>query len=143
MMYKNNKTNMIGTITRSSEETKRVTLTFEDGTEKEMALSTLKDKRYYTPITEEEYNKSIVKEVTKVVRNKGPKAKAKAVKKATQKKAKAPKEVKVPRIMVTYNGKTQSPKEWEKETGIKATAIRKALRSGKSPEEIFGKATTK
>lgn len=139
MMYKNNKTNQIGTITRSSEETKRVTLTFEDGTEKEMALSTLKDKRYYTPIPEEEYNKSIVKEVTKAVRNKGPKA----VKKATQKKAKAPKEVKVPRIMVTYNGKTQSPKEWEKETGIKATAIRKALRSGKSPKEIFGKATTK
>ena len=69
--------------------------------------------------------------------------KLETLKKATQKKAKAPKEVKLPRVQVTYNGKTQSPKEWEKETGIKATAIRKALRSGKSPEEIFGKATTK
>lgn len=132
-IYRNNKTNLIGSITRSNEETKRVTLTFEDGSEKELAISTLKDKRSYTPITDEGYQAMVVKETTKAVKakKKGPKAKAKAVKENAKKQAK-------PRITISYNGQEHTPTEWGKILNLNPRYIRKQLRNGKAPEEIFG-----
>lgn len=126
-MVKNNKTNTTGTIINYNEETKKATVKFQDGTEKELSIKTLKDKRLYT-LTE-------VEEV-KPVKTK----KAKAVKETTN-KSKKTRERKTDRTnkkwAITYKGKTKTPAEWAKEFNLSASYIRNSIRKGKTPEEVF------
>lgn len=118
--------------------TKVAMVRLEDGKTRPYSMNTLKDKRQWIPVEQEEVNPDpapVEEEVNPEVISD-----QEEVNEVTEEKAEEAKEEKSgrkPRITITYNGKTQTPGEWATEFGMDPKRIRLALRKGKSPEEIF------
>lgn len=119
------KTGNIAKVVLTDDRAKTASIKFEDGTTKAYTMSTLKDKRRFEILGEEvEPEENMVSEEDLEAA-----LMAKATKEETSRK---------PRITITYNGESKTPKEWAEEFGMDPKKIRLALRKGKTPEEIFG-----
>lgn len=120
--------------------TKVAMVRLEDGKTRPYSMNTLKDKRQWIPVEQEEVNSdpAPVEEVNPEVISDQEEVNEVTEEKAEEvKEAKEEKSGRKPRITITYNGKTQTPGEWATEFGMDPKRIRLALRKGKSPEEIF------
>lgn len=126
--------------------TKVAMVRLEDGKTRPYSMNTLKDKRQWIPVEQEEVNSDpapIEEDEEENLTDEDYAAIGKEIAEQAKEKAEGVKEDKEeksgrkPRITITYNGKTQTPGEWATEFGMDPKRIRLALRKGKSPEEIF------
>lgn len=130
-----------------NEVTKVAMVRLEDGKTRPYSMNTLKDKRQWISLEQEEVNpdpapveedkeENLTDEdyvaIDKEIAEQAEEEEAEEVKEDKEEKS-----GRKPRIIITYNGKTQTPGEWATEFGMDPKRIRLALRKGKSPEEIF------
>lgn len=147
MVFKTTTNNKMAKVIKVGENGLTAILKFEDDSTKTYSIGTLKDKRRFIPV-EEEDDSDYIQEIMEQKKELGiecPEIKSYEIVKETklvpmpgaEKLVNLKESGKKPRISITYNGKTQSPGDWAKEFGMDPKRIRLALRKGKSPEEIF------
>lgn len=135
-LLKKANSDMTAKVIKVDNEHKTAIVEFEDGSNTIYSFSTLKDKRRFTLVENEE--DKYVSEIMEQKKELGIEVlEIKSYEVVEETTSEEPEKSRKPRITITFQGETKTPGEWAEKFGMDAKKIRLALRKGKTPEEIF------
>lgn len=126
-------------IVQVDDKCKTAIVELPDGATKAYSFTTLKDKRRFTGIGEDDqYIADITEPEEEVEVN--PEEPELVPMPGAEKLEELKNEVsgRKPRITITFNGETKTPSEFAEQFNMDPKYIRSQLRKGKTPEDIFG-----